>query len=544
MTGSRADVDPRPRLSVRFRVEPDGLQVGWRLTGVDVGAGEVLARLPSSIAGAPTIELSEAGLAANDDLGRLALVAADHDDEEGIPVRDWTAQRASAGAITVDYLARPTKAEPLAATPPLELRRESGGLSGALKCFLVLPPGPEDLTFELRWESPSANADSSDWMVVTSGGEGSGESGDLTGRGLERLGDTYVMCGDLAERHLRDGEMSIWWLTPPEIDVVAFMDRLGETYRAMSKAFDVPAHPFRVFLRSHSHRGLNGSAHPASFVMAVNPEKPLDPSRIYETLAHELVHEWLRLDGSEEEVRWFNEGAADYYSLALPYRVGLIGEGAFLQAVNLEARTGYANPRRNLTMGEAEPLFFSDFYASWLPYTRGMFYLADLNARLSDATSGAGSVDDIVVEVTRRRRDGERVGIREWCAIIERSLPGDERRRLDSLVFTGDGRPLPGAFGPRFEMIQVQVPSLDLGFDPVTLIKGRVTGLVPGGLADRAGLREGDTVELPSFHEALALDVDDVMTIGVNRDGQTHHVTVQLDGHAVSIPQWRSTTAR
>jgi S1-C subfamily serine protease len=189
-------------------------------------------------------------------------------------------------------------------------------------------------------------------------------------------------------------------------------------------------------------------------------------------------------------------------------------------------------------------LFFSDFYAHWLPYTRGMFYLADLNARLSDGTSGADSVDEIVVEVTRRRRNGERVGIREWCAIIERSLPGDESRRLDALVLTGDGRPTPGAFGARFEMIQVQVPSLDLGFDPVTLIKGRVTGLVPGGLADRAGLREGETVELPSFHEALALDVNDVMTIGVTRDGQTHHVTVQLDGHAVSIPQWRSTTAR
>jgi hypothetical protein len=86
---------------------------------------------------------------------------------------------------------------------------------------------------------------------------------------------------------------------------------------------------------------------------------------------------------------------------------------------------------------------------------------------------------------------------------------------LDSLVFTGDGRPSPDAFGPRFEMIEIQVPSLDLGFDPVTLINSRVTGLVPRGLAERAGLKEGDTVKLPTFHEAIALDINDEMTVAV-----------------------------
>lgn len=543
MFGNRASVEVQQHLSVRFRVEPDGLQVGWRLTGFHVEAGGVLAQLSSSIAGAPTIELSDTALKASDDHGRLELVAGTHDDEEGVPVRHWTGQRASTGAITVEYLARPEDAEPRTATPPLELRREGGGLSGALMCFLVLPPGPEDLTFELRWENPSAESAGSDWTVATSWGEGTGKNGDLEGQGLERLGDTYVMCGNLAQRHLRDGQMSLWWLTSPGIDVAAFMERLGATYRAMSTAFNVPAHEFRVFFRSHPHRGVNGSAHPASFVLAVNPDKPLDPSRIYETLAHELVHEWLRLDGPEEEVRWFIEGAADYYSLVVPLREGFIEEDAFLRAVNLEARVGYANPRRHLTMREAEPLFFSDFFAHWLPYTRGMFYLADLDARLDDATSGERSVDDIVVEVTRRRRDGERIGVREWCRIVEDTLPGDERRRLDSLVFVGDDWPARGAFGPRFEMTEVPVPSLDLGFNPVTLIEGRVTGLVPGGRADAAGLREGDVVDLPSFHEAVALNVDGVMTIGVTRDGQTHHVTVSLTDDPVPVPQWRSTNS-
>jgi hypothetical protein len=526
--------DPTARLDVVLRDEPGGLQVLWRLTGVALQAGEPLARIPLSIAGAPTIAWEAAGVAARDDAGPLRLsdsvLAGTADGDE----RVWVADRATLGGIELEYLARPIDAEPLAATPPLELRGEGGGLSGAIKCFLLLPGGPQNVAFGLRWEQPADPGQA--WMAVTSLGEAVGGAV-LAGVGLELLGDTFVMCGDLAGRHRRDGQMETWWLTPPGFDVVDFSDQLGTTYRVMSEAFEAPAHPFRVFLRSHPHRGLNASAHPASFVMAVNPANPLAASKIYETLAHELVHEWLHLDGTDEEVRWFSEGSADYYSLELPRRAGILDEDSFLDAVNAEARTAYANPRRGLTMHQAEPLFFEDFLAHWLPYARGMFYLADLDGRLREACTG--SVDDVVREVTRRRRDGEWIGIDQWCALVDRMLPGTERAALDAMVFTGDGRPGPGTLGPRFELTEAEVPVLDAGFDPTTFITRRVTGLVPDGPADRAGLREGDAVDLPSFTEASALGPDDVLTIGVTREGHTGRVEIALNGHTVPVPQWR-----
>ena len=346
------------------------------------------------------------------------------------------------------------------------------------------------------------------------------------------------MCGDLAERHHRDGQMSTWWLTPPGFDVQAFTNQLGRTYAVMAEAFDAPAHPYRVFLRTHPHRGLNASAHPASFVMAANPDKPLEESKLYETVAHELVHEWLRLDGRDHEISWFVEGSADYYSLVLPLRAGILDDDAFLRAVNLEARTCYANPRRHLTLAEAQRLFFSDFLAHWLPYTRGMFYLADLEARVRDATSGERSLDDVVRDVVRRRREGERIGPEEWCDRVDDVLPGNERDPLEALVFTGVGRPGPGTFGPRFEITEVEVPVLDIGFDPSTFITGRVCGLVPGEPADRAGLAEGDAIELPSYPEALALDVDDHLDVRVTREGQTRLLSIPLSGHTTWVPQW------
>jgi predicted metalloprotease with PDZ domain len=524
-------------LQVSLGVQLDGLRVAWRLSGVFLPADEVVAVLPLSIAGAPTITLPGEELSVRDELGALPVSAVDEDsEEEGEGQRVWTTARASTGAITVDYLAQPTDAEPRAATPPLELRREGGGFSGALKTFLVLPPGPEDLAFELRWQNAStAEEPCTGWMAATSWGEGDGSDGSLAGVGLERLGDTYMMCGDLTQRHVRDGQLSIWWLTRPGIDVTAFMDRLGTTYQVMSETFDAPAHPYRVFFRTHPHRGVNGSAHPASFVLGVNPEEPVAMSRLYETLAHE----WLYLDGPDREVRWFNEGAAEYYSLVVPHRAGLVDDATFLGAVNLEARAGYANPRQHLNMADAERLFFTDFFAHWLPYTRGMFYLADLDARLRRDTSGRRSLDHVVVEVTHRRRDGERTGIAEWCTIVDQTLTGNERRMLDQMVFTGEGRPGPETFAPRFEMFEDCVPSLELGFDPLTLVSRRVTGLVPGGPADRAGLRDDDTVEVPGFYDVLALNVNDLLTLHVTRDGHQTHVDIPMSSASVTVPQWR-----
>jgi predicted metalloprotease with PDZ domain len=358
--------------------------------------------------------------------------------------------------------------------------------------------------------------------------------------GLERLGDTYVMCGDLAERHHRDGELSVWWLTDPGIDLAAFAARLGTTYALMAETFDAPTHPYRVFLRTHPHRGVNGSAHPASFVMALNPAAPLDAASIYETLAHEVVHEWLHLDGETRDVTWFNEGAADYYSLIVPFRSGLITEAAFLRAVNDEARECYANPRRDLDVREAQASFFSDFWAHRLPYTRGLFYLADLDARLRRATVERHGVDDVVRDVVRRRGAGERVGLEEWCALVEGLSGTPELPVLDALVLSGTGRPGDGCFGPAFVQETVQVPVLDLGVDAATLVTRRVRGLVPGGAADRAGLREGELLDLPRYAELLRLEPGAVLEVGVDRDGEAVRVAVPQTGETAPVPQWVS----
>jgi hypothetical protein len=135
--------------------------------------------------------------------------------------------------------------------------------------------------------------------------------------------------------------------------------------------------------------------------------------------------------------------------------------------------------------------------------------------------------------------EGHVVGVGEWCALVDEILAGDERSALDALVFTGARGPGARTCAPGFDLTEVPAPVLDVGFDPSTFVTRRVRGLVPGGLADRAGLREDDAVELPGYPEAQALGPDDVLEIRVERDGETSLHSIRLTGLAVPVPQWR-----
>lgn len=457
------------------------------------------------------------------------------DDAAG-PVREWHVRRATVGSVTLTYLSEPVEDAPAPATPPLELRREGTGASGVLKCFLIVPSAADDeLTFDIRWQPSPEGAP---WIVTSSLGEGDGPDRRMAGTGRERLEDTFMMWGDLAARHHRFGALSTWWLSPPGFDVSGFTERLAVTYQAMSEAFEQAAHPYRVFLRNQPYRGANASAHPASFVLAVNPKDPLAVSSLDELVAHELVHEWLQLDGPHEEVSWFVEGAADYYSLVVRLRSGALSQAAFVQAVNVEAREAYASPRRHLSLAEADRVFFTDFLAHRLPYARGMFYLADLDARLRCASAGHRCLDDLVREVVQARECGHVVGVEQWCRSVGEAIGVPEEPRLAAMVTTGAAHPRADSFGPDFGMRMVRVPTLDFGFDPMTLVTRQVQGIVPDGAAERAGLREGDLVSLPRYSDIVGMNVGDAVNVSVERDGHTHQLVLPLTGETVSVPQW------
>lgn len=468
------------RLTVTLEPTSAGLLVEWELEPVELANGEVVALLPHAIAGAPVIELAAEELQARDAIGPVLLGYDEEVSDQGASVRTWRASRATTGPVSVSYLARPVEVEPIAGRPPVDLRREGEGLSGAIKGFLAQPAVEHVGDVRLRWRQPMEGTSTSGWWCVTSLGELSSrdtQPGRNPGRNpdrqpdfqtsrearcgdLETLRDTFVMAGDLARTNHRDGPVSMWWLTATPDESSSFTQMLRRIYDAMADTFEGERSPYRVFLRASPFGGSAASAHQVSFVMTVSIDAPPEAKLLHETLSHELVHEWVRLDGDDVEVAWLNEGVADYYGLLVPLREHQIDAATFAEQVNRASVTAYAGPLRHLTGAEAHALYWSDLRAHRLLYARGMFYLADLDARLREATGGERCVDDLVKSLRQMQAGGRAAGRDEWCAMATELLGPDEAQKFEAAA---DGRARLGArtFSPELQQQTVDVTVLE-----------------------------------------------------------------------------------
>ncbi|GAA1664195.1 hypothetical protein GCM10009733_072440 [Nonomuraea maheshkhaliensis] len=125
-----------------------------------------------------------------------------------------------------------------------------------------------------------------------------------------------------------------------------------------------------------------------------------------------------------------------------------------------------------------------------MPYGRGLFYLIDLNAKISSARRGRRSLDDLVLAVLHRWRDGEKVGVPEWLDLVEAELGVTGR---DDFAVMEAGRwtiPAPDVLDPHFTREQTQEYVTELGFDLASLETRIVSGLIAGWAAEEAGIRE------------------------------------------------------
>jgi hypothetical protein len=501
----------------------------------------MLAELPVMVAGVPASMVRERDLTAVDELGLVPLTGMVTDSPVvAWPSRRWLVGRPTVGEVEVCYVApyRTVDRDTRAGHPPLDLRREAGGVTGTGVTFLAVPPPSGRWRLTLRWQ-PSGSAIS---------GVSSLGVGDVATEGTtEVLRDSHYMAGDLAGNSERCRGVTAWWLTPPAFDVSAFTARISRLHEIMADSFDGSAGEFQVFLRSNPYPGLGASAFPSSFVVGYDGSSPPPPERTAHLLAHELVHGWLHLDGDPDgdpggepdQMVWFDEGAADYFATVLPYRHGLLSPDAFLRRVNLDARLCFANPYRDRSLAEASALAWTDFRAQQLPYGRGMFYLADLDTRLA-ACSPAGSLLKLVQQVASRYRSGRPMRLADWIDMVSAVTGVDEAPVIDAMAVQAGRRPQQDLWGSAFEYFTDDAPVIDPGFDPSTFVTRRITGVTPDGPAASAGLADGDRVlSMPSYEELVLHRPGQPFTITVQRDGQTHTAVVDAAREHVQVPAWR-----
>lgn len=515
--------------------EQVGIAVRYVVSAPSAEAGQPLFRLPRVIAGIPGAPLEASDFTVTDNAGALAL---QQDDVEPTPMgvyRRWTSDRATVGDLAVSYFAPIRFVDQSTNNGPFyDLRAEAGGVCGAGVTFLALPNTPVAYDITVEWDLSQAPAGT---RGVCSWGEGPAH---LTGT-TDDLAHTYYMAGPVRSYPDAAGAaFSMYWLSEPGFDPFAVAAQTERLYSAMCAFFQEPAPGFRVFVRKHPYRGNGGTAARRSFMFGYSEAEPPTNESLTSLLAHEMAHNWPILDGEWDENGWFDEGTAEYYSITLLRRAGFISDGAFLSLINERARGYYTNPLQTLSNQAAAELFWRDPRAQRIPYGRGLFYFIDLNAKIVARSGGARSLDDLVLSVVRRRRAGEKIRAAEWIDLVAAELGEQGRRDVASMAAGEWIIPASDALGPRYRRREIEDAPLDLGFATASYTTRVVAGLVPGSVAERAGVREGDRIlSMPNFstmEQAPWRETD--LTLG--RGDATLRVRYVTQGTKVRSYEWVS----
>ncbi|MEE3624325.1 hypothetical protein UCD39_10055 [Nitrospirillum sp. BR 11752] len=549
-----------PQLAVTLKPAPvagaDGkgggtvpfVDVTVEIPSLAVAAGAPLLRLPLVTDNVQSVAETLTDLTASDRDGPVTLTAKDDADTPTRAYRHWTAARPVQGTLTVRYRAPiTTQANPRGAAPPLELRTDGGGFSGAAGTFLIMPESQTAYGLTVRWDLSAAGPGAAGVSNFGVGDVASPEALDV-----EQLGATYFMGGAIhrypeaapAGTPIK-GFFSAWQGTPP-FDGKALMQWTEGLYHHYLGYFKDPgARPYAVFLRPNLVNAGGGVELNGAFIGTFDQKTDIKDFKF--TLAHEMVHTFVQsLDTAAEDTSqgldssWFSEGIAVYYQNRLPLRAGMVTPEEFLADLNSTAARYYTNVLNGTPNRDIPARFWADTRIRVLPYDRGALYFALVDEEVRKASHGKRSLDDLILAMLDRRRHGRPMDHAAWVEIITRELGSRGKLELDAMLNGALVLPGDDAFGPCFTRTTAPLRRYQLGFEPEVLIQPKrvVRGLVPGSAAAAAGLRDGDEIVRPVPQDMIQGDQHATLTLQVRRDGQVFPITYLPRGETVQVYQW------
>jgi hypothetical protein len=537
---ARGSALPLPELDLVLRPHATGGResyIGVRETLVRPGlaSGATLVRMPLTIVGIPTARYDGNAITASDARGALALTTAEEPPTPQGIYRDWKVPRATVGDVLLTYRAPPRLVTAATNNGPLfDLREEAGGFAGAGIGFLALPARQGPYRIRLTWDLRDEPAGSrGEWSL----GDGDVE----VSAPAEALGFSYYAVGPLKSIPPRnDGKFGLYWLADPPFDVRLLGERIRSLHATMSGFFGDSTSSYRVFMRQNPYEGSGGSAFPGSFMFGYNPREKPTLDELQGLIAHEMTHNWPALEGEHGDTAWYSEGTAEYYSLLLSHRGGELSTGEFLAAINEKAAAYYTNPYLRLTNREAAKLFWTDPIAQTVPYGRGFLYLIITDAAIRSRSHGKRSLDEVVLELYRRKVQGRPYGIPEWLELIGREIGAPRARAAYERMIGGAVQIPPRTrFAPCLELTKQSTRAFQLGFARSSLNDARIVReLDPGSAAARAGIRDGDRIiDVAHLKEARSNDATRI-TLTLRRTGTDVAVSYLPRGKVLEKYSW------
>jgi hypothetical protein len=401
----------------------------------------------------------------------------------------YVSDRRPVGMVSVSYRVPVAHVRPPHRGPHRELQAVAGGLETSGAGVLLLPQASR-FDLDAKWDLPSD--------VQAQGSFGSNafkvsvDRADLlSGFFLAGRFQTYPATPE------PDG-FTVYLLGQSRTTTPAFLDWTRRVYEAERLAFHGSIHRRFPLFEVSFDGGVpdSGTADKNGVFLYIPKGDPAPDWMLRVLMAHEMVHVWQPLFTDTTSTDWFIEGTANYLESALPYQAGLISRQDFLNDINEHARDYYTNPLRHIGNDQIASAKWTSPTSWSVPYNRGFFYFADLDARTRRASDGKTTLVDLLLRYGSRRNESV-PDITAWRRVLRESAGDEAVRVFDDMLAGKSVQPIDGAFGvgvrPEATTYAIAPAGYTLKSDDHTVADVR-----EDSSEARAGLRAGDVLTGPA----------------------------------------------
>ena len=344
-------------------------------------------------------------------------------------------------------------------------------------------------------------------------------------------------------------------------------DDIGKMIPAESAVFQETPWPHYTVMMifDSSYGGGSALEHTNSHVGIYSPAFVGNPI-LASITAHEIFHAWnvkrlrpadmvpYRYDQPEPTVwLWVSEGITDYYADLTIVRGGIIGVDQFLRVTAGKIGSVADNPPTALEDASLSTWIHPTDGSQYIYYQKGSLAGFLLDIMIRDASDNQRSLDDVMRELYRSTyKAGRGFTGADWWRTVSKAAGGQSFTEFAAKYVDGRepypwGQVLPLA-GIRMVSDTIREPRLGIAAARDSAGGVLVTGVLPGGTAEDAGVRSGDVLLAlgdiaitdpnfgPKFRERFSKDDGQPLPIQVRRDGQT----LTLNGKVKVVPKVQS----
>ncbi|WP_281165130.1 aminotransferase class I/II-fold pyridoxal phosphate-dependent enzyme [Liquorilactobacillus sicerae] len=309
---------------------------------------------------------------------------------------------------------------------------------------------------------------------------------------------------------------------------IKFLDQLKKhifkLFNFMQNFFNDASEPFVMIIYPTPRAQATGTGYCRTNYFGFGDKLVDSVTEVDDTLAHELVHNWLVFSGDSNEDAYgllYDEGAADYYAGMMCQRT-FGKKDAWLGSLNDKLRAYYSNPLRAENCLNNFATGWKQTYALRAIYGRGVLLMLQLDAQIKRATHQAKSLDDVQIEIASKTSRGQRVTFDFFKQSVSK-LGGQKAVEIINKAL-GAGLMLPpkDLFSPAYQLVEGKVPQEEQGFDSTVRfeIPSIIHGLIPGSNAEKAGLQNGDEIIKYDSDWNTMEDPKMLTNVVVDRQGQ------------------------